>query len=137
MEERDEWNGTEFGLKRDHRSIEHHPGDTHPGTEHGAMCGFLMMRVMGLVRDGLSGGKPADNKHREHQQNCECSFCVDTVHLSSPQTQSRNEAYRSVEGRVNRIKPVAVFGEVVPSPVEPVDRNHKPTVVGPRILCHR
>ena len=54
MGERDERNGTEFGLKRDYCSIENHPGGTHPGAEHGAMCGFLMMRVMWLVRDGQS-----------------------------------------------------------------------------------
>ncbi len=33
MGERDERNGTEFGLKRDHRRIENRPGGTHPGAE--------------------------------------------------------------------------------------------------------
>ena len=46
MGERDERDGTEFGLKRDHRSIENRPGGTHPGTEHGTMRGSLMMGMV-------------------------------------------------------------------------------------------
>ena len=46
MGERDERNGTEFGLKRDHRSIEHGPGGTHPGAEQGTVRGSLMMGMV-------------------------------------------------------------------------------------------
>jgi hypothetical protein len=46
MGERDERNGTEFGLKRDHRRIENRPSGTHPGAEHCAMRGSLMMGMV-------------------------------------------------------------------------------------------
>jgi hypothetical protein len=42
------------------------PGGTHPGTEHRPMRCFLMMRMMGLMRDRLRGGQPADDKNTEH-----------------------------------------------------------------------
>jgi hypothetical protein len=46
MGERDERYWTEFGLKRDHRSIENRPGGTHPGAEQSAMRGSLMMGMV-------------------------------------------------------------------------------------------
>jgi hypothetical protein len=46
MEERDEIDGTKFGLKRDHCSIENRTGGTHPGAEQSTMCGRLVMGVM-------------------------------------------------------------------------------------------
>jgi hypothetical protein len=46
IEERDESDRTEFGLKRDHRTIENRAGGTHPGTEHGTMCRSLMMGMV-------------------------------------------------------------------------------------------
>jgi hypothetical protein len=46
MGERDEGNRTEFGLKRDHCTIENRSGGTHPGAEHGAMRGSLMMGMV-------------------------------------------------------------------------------------------
>lgn len=48
MGKRDECNRTEFGLKRDHRSIEHRPSGAHPGAEQSAVCGSLML---GMVPD--------------------------------------------------------------------------------------
>ena len=53
MGERDERNGTEFGLKRDHRRIENRPGGTHPGAEQGAVCGSLMMGMVPGMFDRL------------------------------------------------------------------------------------
>ena len=59
MGERDEFNETEFGLKRDHRTIENLPGGTHPGAEHGAMGGSLMVgMVPGILR--LAADHPSD-----------------------------------------------------------------------------
>lgn len=51
MGERDESDRTEFGLKRDHRCIENRPCSTHPGAEHGAMRGGLMMGMVPGVFD--------------------------------------------------------------------------------------
>lgn len=48
MGDRDKSNRTEFGLKRDHRSIENRPGCAHPGAEQGAVRGSLML---GMVPD--------------------------------------------------------------------------------------
>jgi hypothetical protein len=68
MEERDERNRTEFGLKRDHRTIENCPGGTHPGAEHGAMRGSLMMGMMPGMFDRLRLRQSADGKDTEHQE---------------------------------------------------------------------
>jgi hypothetical protein len=46
MGESDERDGTEFGLKGNHRRIEDRPGGTHPGAEQGAMCGSLMLGMV-------------------------------------------------------------------------------------------
>jgi len=51
---RGERNWTEFGVKGDYRGIEHRSCFAQPRTKQGSVCGFLMMRVMGLVRDRLS-----------------------------------------------------------------------------------
>jgi len=91
MGERDERNRTEFGLERDHRSIENRPGGTHPRAEQGAVRGSLMMGMVPGMFDRLRLGQPADGKDTEHQQNCECSFCQETVHFSSPQSQHRRQ----------------------------------------------
>jgi hypothetical protein len=68
MGERDESNRTEFGLKRDHRTIENCPGGTHPGAEHGAMRGSLMMGMMPGMFDQLRLRQSADGKDTEHQE---------------------------------------------------------------------
>jgi hypothetical protein len=68
MGERDEGNRTEFGLKRDHRRIENRPGGTHPGAEHGAMRGSLMMGMVPCVLDRLGLSQSADGKDTKHQE---------------------------------------------------------------------
>ena len=68
MGERDEGNRTEFGLKRDHRTIENRPGGTHPGAEHGAMRGSVMMGMVPCVLDRLRLHQSADGKDTEHQE---------------------------------------------------------------------
>ena len=68
MGERDESNRTEFGLKRDHRTIEYRPGGTHPGTEHGAMRGSLMLGMVAGMFDRLRLSQSADGEDTEHQE---------------------------------------------------------------------
>ena len=68
MGKRDESNRTEFGLERDHCTIEHSPGGTHPGTEHGAMCGSLMMGMVPGMLHRLRLCQSADGKDTEHQE---------------------------------------------------------------------
>ena len=66
MGERDECNRTEFGLKRDHCRIEDRSGGTHPGAEHGAMRGSLMLGMVPGMFDRLRLSQSADNKNAEH-----------------------------------------------------------------------
>ncbi len=68
MGERDESNRTEFGLKRDHRTIENRPGGTHPGAEHGTMRGSLMLGMVPGMLYGLRLRQSADEKDTEHQE---------------------------------------------------------------------
>jgi hypothetical protein len=69
MGERDKSNGTEFKLNKDHRTIENRPGGTHPGAEHGAVRGRLMMSMVSGMLDGLCLCQPADGKDTEYQEN--------------------------------------------------------------------
>jgi hypothetical protein len=68
MGNRDERNRTEFGLKRDHCSIENRTGGTHPGAEQAAMRGSLMMGMVPGMFDRLRLGQCADGKDREDQE---------------------------------------------------------------------
>ena len=80
MGERDEFNETEFGLKRDHRTIQNRPGSTHPGAEHGPMRGSLMMGMVPSMFDQLRLSQSADGKDTEDQEDRhEFEDCV--VHL--------------------------------------------------------
>ncbi len=66
--ERNEGNSTEFGLKRDHRTLENHPGSTHPGAEHGTMRGSLMMGMVPGMLDRLRLSQSADGKDTKDQE---------------------------------------------------------------------
>ncbi len=66
MGERDQSNRTEFGLKRDHCTIEHSPGGAQPGAKHGAMRGSLMMGMVPGMLDRLSLRQSADGQDTEH-----------------------------------------------------------------------
>ena len=68
MGKRDESNRTEFGLERDHCTIEHSPGGTHPRAKHGAMCGSLMMGMVPGMLDCLRLNQSADGKDTEHYE---------------------------------------------------------------------
>ena len=68
MGEGDEGNKTEFGLKRDHRTIEKRSSGTHPGAEHGAMRGSVMMRMEPCMLDRLRLRQSADGKDAEHHE---------------------------------------------------------------------
>lgn len=41
---------------------------------------FLVMRVVGFVRDRLGRGEAAHDKNAEHQQDCQRSTCADVAH---------------------------------------------------------
>ena len=43
-------------------------GRTHPGAEDGAVGGFLMMRVLRVVRERLGGGNPADRQKTQNEE---------------------------------------------------------------------
>jgi hypothetical protein len=68
MGEGDKGNRTKFSLKRDHRTIENHSSGTHPGAEHGAMRGSLMMGMVPGMLDQLRLRQSADGKDTEHQE---------------------------------------------------------------------
>ena len=55
-------------MKRDHRTIENLPGGTHPGAEHGAMGGSLMVGMVPGMLDLLCLSQSADGKDTEHQE---------------------------------------------------------------------
>jgi hypothetical protein len=84
MGKRDESNRTEFGLKRDHRTIENRSGGTHPGAEHGAMGGSLMMGMVPGMLDRLRLRQSADGKDTEHQEDRR-EFEDDAVHQRATQ----------------------------------------------------
>ena len=81
--ERDESNQTEFGLKWDRRTIENRPGRTHPGAEHCAMCGSLMMGLVPGMLDRLSLSQSADGQDAEHQKDRD-NFEDGVVHRNDP-----------------------------------------------------
>lgn len=68
MGKHDEGNRTEFGFKCDDRTIEHRPGCTHPGAEHGAMRRSLMMGMVSGMFNRLCLSQSADGKDREHEK---------------------------------------------------------------------
>ena len=68
MRKRDERDRTEFGLERDHCAIEHRPGGTHPGAEHGAMRSSLVLGMVSGVLDRLRLSQSADGQDTEHQE---------------------------------------------------------------------
>ena len=87
MGERDESNRTEFGLKRDHRTIKHRPGGTYPGAEHGAMRGRLMMGMVPGMLDRLRLRQSANGQDAEHQEDRhEFEDCV--VHQKTTECES-------------------------------------------------
>ena len=87
MGERDERNGTEFGLKGDHRRIENRPGGTHPGAEQGAMCGSLMLGMVPGMLDRLRLSQSTDGKDAEHQEDRQ-EFEGAVVHRKTTQCHS-------------------------------------------------
>ena len=68
MGKRDERDRTEFGLKRDHCTIEHCSGGTHPGAKHGAMRGSLVLGMVPGMLDRLRLSQSTDGQDTEHQE---------------------------------------------------------------------
>ena len=87
MGERNERYRAEFGLKRDHRRIEYRSGSTHPGAEHGAMRGRLMMGMVPGMLDRMRLRQSADGKDTEHQEDRD-EFEDCAVHQHSTQCDS-------------------------------------------------
>lgn len=69
MRKRDESDRIEFGLKRDHCTIEYRASGAHQGAEHGAMGGSLMVSMVPGMLDRLRLSQSADGKDTEHQKN--------------------------------------------------------------------
>ncbi len=61
------------GLNQNHDTIKHCPGITHPGAEHSAVGGRLMMGVVPGVLDRLGLGQPAKGQEAENKQDRENS----------------------------------------------------------------
>ena len=98
MGERDERNGTELGLKRNHCRIENRPCGTHPGAEDGAMCGSLMLGMVPSMFDRLRLSQSANGKDTEYQEDRQ-KFQGDLVHQQTTQCDSA-ECYSTATGAV-------------------------------------
>lgn len=68
MGKREECNRTEFGFKRDDRTIEHRPGGTHPGAQDCSMRRSLMMGMVSGMFDRLRLSQSANGQDREHEK---------------------------------------------------------------------
>lgn len=79
MGKRDECNQTEVDFKRDFRTVEHRPGGTYPGAEHGAMGGTLMLRMVPGMFDRLRLCESPDGQKAEHQEDRQ-EFDATVVH---------------------------------------------------------
>jgi len=79
MGKRDERNRTEFGLKRNHNTIENRPGCAHPGAERSAMRGSLVMGMVPGMFDRLRLRQSADGQDTEHQEDRQ-EFDANVVH---------------------------------------------------------
>jgi hypothetical protein len=98
MGDRDERDGTEFGLKGNHRRIENRPRGTHPGAEQGTMRGSLMLGMMPGMLDRLRLCQSADRKDAEYQEDRQ-KFQRDLVHQQTTQYDSA-ECYSTATGPV-------------------------------------
>ena len=94
MGKRDESDRTEFGLKRDHRTIEHCPGGTHPRAEHGAMRGSLMLGMVPGMFNRLRLSQSADGQDAEHQEDRR-KFANCVVHHKIKITNTQSESDKS------------------------------------------
>ena len=94
----DEIDRTEFGLKRDHRRIENHPGSAHPGTEQRAVCGSLMLRMVSGMLDRLCLSQSTDRNDAEYEEDRE-ELEGGTIHRQTIQCDLP-ECYRKPERSV-------------------------------------
>jgi len=56
-----------IGLNQDDSTVEHSPGITHPGTEHGAVHGCLMVGMVPGMLNRLGLCQPADGQDTDHK----------------------------------------------------------------------
>ena len=94
----DEIDRTEFGLKRDHRSIENRPGSAHPGTEQRAMGSSLMLRMVPGMLNRLSLSQPTDRNDTEYKEDRQ-ELEGGTIHRQTIQCDLA-ECYRTPERSV-------------------------------------
>ena len=91
----DEIDRTEFGLKRDHRRIENHPGSAHPGTEQRAMGGSLMLCMVSGVLNRLGLSQSTDRNDTEYEEDRQ-KLEGGTIHRQTIQCDL-DECYRMPE----------------------------------------
>ena len=68
-------------------------GGAHPGTQHGTVCRFLMVRVLEVMGKGLRGGESTDHEETGDQQTGE-NPCHTLRHDVAPGRSDRNRAER-------------------------------------------
>lgn len=69
MGKRNQCHRTAFGRNQDRRTVEYRPGGTHPGAQHRAVGGRLMVRMVPGVFDGLRLSESANGQHTEYKHN--------------------------------------------------------------------
>lgn len=114
LEWRDEINRTEFGLKRDHCSIENSPGGAHPGTEQRAMSGSLMLRMVPGMFDRLCLSQSTDRNDTDYEEDRQ-ELEGGTIHRQTTQCDLA-ECYRMPERSVKtatRTGPPAELGPML------------------------
>ena len=104
----DEIDRTEFGLKRDCRSIENHPSGAHPGAEQGAMRGCLMLCMVTGMLDRLRLSQSTDRNDTEYEENRQELECG-TIHRQTIQYDLA-ECYRMPE---RSVKPATRTGPLL------------------------
>ena len=67
-----------FDEGRSRDAVKHLACRAHPGTEHGAMCRSLVMRVVTVVKNRLTRSNPADSNNTNDQQ--ESDGVLQTTH---------------------------------------------------------
>jgi len=96
-----------FDEVRSGTAIQYLPCRAHPGTEHRAVRGFLMVRMLGLVVERLCGGHTANHNETDDQEAGEGT-------LKEPMRHSLHSSRNGEEIVLERVRlsqsvPVCVF----------------------------
>ena len=95
---------------RSKTGIQHLPGGAHPGAEHGAVSGLLMVRVVRFVGKRLRRGKPAHSDDGENQKQRDGESCVSHHRIPVP-LKDQDESMLLKPAR--RVKPIKGRGNLV------------------------